>query len=203
MAKSFDIETREAELRKEQRVAPMSLDEFTPEATETVANVRKVMGIPHTADIAPYFRIQLKHPGLFKAQMEMGIQIAGRCLVDRRDMELAVLRVGWRTASPYEWGEHVDIGKSKGLTDAEVARIPEGPGAAGWTDKDKAILTAVDELIDDYYISDATWAQLAGFWNEPQLLEFPMIVGAYVMTAMQQNSIRLSLHDDNPGLKHR
>lgn len=200
----FDIDAREAEIvGKPERISPLKPEEFDEAAVETVANVRKVMGIQHTSEIAPYFRIALKHPGLFKAHMGFGIQIAGHCLILRRDMELAVLRVGWLCGAPYEWGEHVDIGKSKGLTSEEVAMVPEGPGAAGWNDHDRAIIKAVDELVEDYYISDATWAELASFWNEAQLLEFPMIVGAYVMTAMQQNSIRLRLHDDNPGLRYR
>ena len=43
----------------------------------------------------------------------------------------------------------------------------------------------------------------AASWNEAQMLEFPMLVGLYLTTAMQQNSIRLRLHDDNVGLKRR
>lgn len=199
-----DIEAREKELLgKPERISPMKVEDFDAEAITTVTNVRKVMGIKDTDDIPGFFRISLKHPGLFRIQMESGIQLVGHGALPRREAELAILRVGWLCRAPFEWGSHVGIGKRFGLTDEEIERLTIGSSAPGWNEHDGAIVKAVEELIADYYISDETWAILARSWDEPQLLEFPYLVGAYVTTAMQQNAIRLRLHDDNPGLTHR
>ena len=43
-----------------------------------------------------------------------------------------------------------------GLTEAEITRI-KGPGALEWSDNDRALLIATDELTADAFISDATW----------------------------------------------
>jgi hypothetical protein len=136
--------------------------------------------------------------------MAIGIQIVGpKAVLPRREAELAILRIGWLTRAPFEWGEHVAIGKRFGLTDEEVERVTVGSAASGWNEHDRAILKAVEELLDDTYISDETWETLAKSWIDAQLLEFPVLVGLYVTTAMHQNAIRLRLHPGNAGLKRR
>ena len=40
-------------------------------------------------------------------------------------------------------------------------------------------------------LSDETWDVLAESWGEQQLMEFPVLVGVYAATAMQQNSLRV------------
>ena len=89
------------------------------------------------------------------------------------------------------------------LTDEEVARVQQGSSAPGWSAHEAAILRGVEELIGDQAMSDETWNTLAKSWEEPQLIEFPMMVGQYVATAFVQNSLRIRLAGDNPGLFHR
>jgi len=61
----------------------------------------------------------------------------------------------------------------------------------------------VEELIADQAMSDDTWDVLAKSWDEAQLIEYPMMVGQYVATAFLQNSLRIRLAPDNPGLSNR
>src|SRR5712692_5905028 len=49
-----------------------------------------------------------------------------------REREILILRIGWLCQAEYEWGQHVIYGKRASLTDAEIARIKEGPDAKGW-----------------------------------------------------------------------
>jgi len=114
-----------------------------------------------------------------------------------------VLRQAWVTGSPYEWGEHVDISKRLGLSGEDIERITAGADAPGWSRHEAAMLRGVDELLSRFRISDETWGVLAETWDEKQLLEFPILVGVYAATAMQQNSIGAALRAKNPGLSHR
>jgi alkylhydroperoxidase family enzyme len=63
------------------------------------------------------------------------------------------------------------------------------PDADGWTDGDRTLLRAADELHDDGCISDATWAELAKTYDERQLVEIPMVVGHYHLVAFTLNSL--------------
>jgi alkylhydroperoxidase family enzyme len=144
-----------------------------------------------------------RHPGLFAVQTDIGIQLLAHGALAARDRELAVLRIGWLCQAPYEWGEHVLVAKSVGISTAEIERITHGAEADGWTVHDRAILRATEELYRDAMISDATWETLAATLDERQLIELPILVGQYQTVAYYQNALRLRLHDGNAGLVAR
>ena len=198
----FDIDAREAEIiGKPQRISGLTADEFDSDATALVVRIRQSLGLG-TAKIPEVFGLMLRHPGLFRCQIEMGIQLF-KGVISPRERELAILRVGWWCRAPFEWGEHVDIAKRLGVTSEEIERIKHGSSAPGWSDHDRAILRGVEELLGNQMISDATWEALAQSWTERQLIEFPMMVGQYFATALQQNSLRVRLANENLGLRQR
>jgi alkylhydroperoxidase family enzyme len=195
-----DIDAREAEiLGKPQRIAGLKPDEFDEDATALVVKIRQSTGAG-TSKIPDVFGLMLRHPGLFRCQLEMGIQMF-KGEISPRERELAILRVGWWCRAPFEWGEHVAIAKRYGITSEEVERIRNGSSAPGWSEHERAILRAVEELLSDQMICDATWETLARTWTERQLIEFPMLVGQYFATALQQNSLRVRLGAENKGLR--
>lgn len=204
MTADFDIRAREAEvLGKPQRIAPLKPEEFDAEARALIVNIRSTLGLTDLAALPEVFGVMLKSPAVYKAQMDMGIALY-KSAIPPRERELAVLRVGWLCRAPYEWGEHVDIAKRHGITSEEIERVTRGSSASGWTAHETAILRGVEELLGvEKTLSDATWSVLARSWSERQLVEFPTLVGQYVATALLQNSLRIRLAKDNPGLMHR
>jgi alkylhydroperoxidase family enzyme len=147
--------------------------------------------------------VMLRHPALFAAHTELGLQLLTGSALSMRDREFAVLRIAWLCQAPYEWGEHVLIGKRFGLSTDDIARVIDGPAAHGLDEHESAILRAVDELHGDAMISDATWDTLARWLDERQLIELPVVVGHYQGMAFYQNSLRLRLHSGSAGLKAR
>jgi alkylhydroperoxidase family enzyme len=145
----------------------------------------------------------LRHADLFAVQTDVGIQLLGRGTLSPRDRELAVLRIGWLCQAPYEWGEHVIVAKKVGISSEEIERVTQGADAAGWSDHDRAILRATEELHGDAMISDATWLTLSATLDDKQLIELPILVGQYQAVAYYQNSLRLRLHRGNIGLAAR
>jgi alkylhydroperoxidase family enzyme len=155
------------------------------------------------ANLPEIVRTMLRHPDLFARQVDIGIQLLGRGALNPRDRELAILRIGWLCQAPYEWGEHVHVAKSLGISSTEIERVVQGSDAPGWGEHEQAILKATEELHRDAMISDATWAVLARRLDERQLIELPIVVGQYQAVAYYQNSLRLRLHEGNLGLKAR
>ena len=78
----------------------------------------------------------------------------------------------------------------------EVDRIAAGPDAPGWGALDGALVRAVDELVADGAIGDATWAALSAELDARQLLDVIFTVGAYDALAMALSSFRVELDDD-------
>ena len=117
------------------------------------------------------------HPTLLREWLMFATYALTKSTLDPRTRELAVLRVGWRCDAPYEWGQHVVVGRAVGLTDDDVARVAEGPDAPGWTPAEVAALRATDELHDRATITDPTWATLAEHFSEQQILDLVFLVG--------------------------
>jgi 4-carboxymuconolactone decarboxylase len=198
----FDIDERESQIiGKPQRISALKSDDFDADAAALVVRIRQSLGLG-TDKIPEVFGLMLRHPGLFRCQIDMGIQLFQGEL-SARERELAILRVGWWCRAPYEWGEHVAIAKRCGVSVEEIERITQGSSAPGWSEHERAILRAVEELLGTQMIGDSTWETLARTWNDRQLIEFPILVGQYFTTALQQNSLRVPLADDNLGLRQR
>jgi alkylhydroperoxidase family enzyme len=97
----------------------------------------------------------------------------------------------------YEWEQHVVLGRDAGLSDDDIARIAEGPDAPGWSAFDAAMLRAVDELVRDAMIADATWGVLAESLDRQQLMDLVFTVGQYNLVSMALNSFGVQ---PEPGL---
>ncbi len=142
------------------------------------------------------FRTLARAPDAYRGFMRWG----GYILSDKnslapREREIVILRAGFNWKSGYEWAQHVRIGKQCGLTDDEIARIKAGPDAPGWSAIDAALLRATDELTDDAFISDKTWAQLSSL-SEKQRMDLVMTVGQYTQVSMMLNAFGVQLDDD-------
>lgn len=175
------------------RVAPLGDDELDDQQRELLAGV---LAAGPTQNI---FRTLARHPGLFRKWMPFGGKLLNGKL-PARERELAILRVGWLCRSDYEWGQHVPIGRRAGLTAEEITRISAGAGAPGWSDLDRAILSATDELHDDSCISDATWARLAEEFDDKQLIELVMCVGHYHLVSFALNTLGVQREEGVVGL---
>jgi 4-carboxymuconolactone decarboxylase len=184
------------------RIEPVAPDAMNEVAHGLIRQLNGSLGAETPSKLPEYFRTMVKHPSLFRCQLETGTAIFTGA-IPARERELAVLRVAWLCGAPYAWGEHVALAKRFGISSDEIERVTDGSSASGWSEHESAILRGVEELLDDQAITDATWNRLAQRWDEKQLIEFPTMVGAYVATAFQQNALRMRLGPDNAGLTAR
>lgn len=181
-------------------LAASHLDERHHAAIE---QLRLMLDYPEGQPLHSFYAILAHSPDLFATYMDFGVAIAMRTGLPTRWRELLILRTGWLCGAPYQWGEHVITAHQAGLTHAEIERVTIGADAEGLDTRDTAILRAAEELHASSMICDETWATLASFLDERQLLEVPMVVGHYHTTAYVQNALRVALNDHNPGLSAR
>jgi 4-carboxymuconolactone decarboxylase len=176
------------------RIPPLPASERDEQAQELLGGVGGI-----TVPASNIFDTLVRHPGLFRKWLPFG----GKLLTGKlpaRDRELLILRTGWHCRSDYEWGQHVLIARSVGISDDEIDRVAQGPGASDWDGFERVLLTAADELHDDACIGDGTWAALAERYDERQLVEVAMLVGHYHMIAFTLNSLGVQREEGVPGL---
>jgi alkylhydroperoxidase family enzyme len=147
--------------------------------------------------------ILIRHAELYKAHMEVARQYLSDCEMDIRDRELAILRIAWLSQAPFEWGSHVKIAKRNGITAEQIEWLIEGSSASGWSQQERAIVRAVEELHFDSMITDDTWTDLQNVYNDKKLIELVILAGQYKTVAYYQNSLRLPLPEGNMGLLAR
>jgi alkylhydroperoxidase family enzyme len=172
------------------RLAPLDPGEIDPELRlgETPLNI---------------FRTLAHHPKLLKRWLVFGNHLLAKSTLPPREREIAILRVGWLCRAGYEWGQHTRIGRTAGLSDEEIERITRGPDAEGWSDAERALLRATDELHGDCFVSDATWAELTRHFETQQLLDLVFTVGQYHLVSMALNTFGVQLEPGTPGLPER
>jgi alkylhydroperoxidase family enzyme len=145
------------------------------------------------------YAVMANHPELSQAWFAFGSYILRNSTIPPRDRELVILRIGWLCQAAYEWSHHSVAGIAVGLTQEEVLRITEGPNADGWSQFDRTLLRAVDELHEDSFITDDTWKMLAERYGTKQLMDLVFTVGQYTLVSMALNSFGVQLDEDRQG----
>lgn len=148
-------------------------------------------------------KILAHNPGMLREMVDIMSFFQVRGTLPLRDRELAVLRMAWMRQLPFIWGEHVAIGHRIGMTTEEIERITKGSSAPGWSEHERAVVKASEELTDNSMISDATWATLSKTYDAKFLVELLGLVGQYQALGYIQNSLRMPLFEGNPGLAAR
>ena len=81
----------------------------------------------------------------------------------------------------------------------EIEHIKEGSKGGAWTDHERHILTACEELHENVVLTEQTWCGLAETLDNQQMLDLIFTVGQYRMLAGALNSIGVPLDED---IKH-
>jgi alkylhydroperoxidase family enzyme len=170
----------------EPRIPPLPPEEWSDALRQVLDGMGRPMNI---------FTTLGRHPKLFEAWSRLGGRLLMRGTLPPRDRELAILRTATNTGSSYEWTQHVRIGRAAGLSDEEIEAAARPLGEHDWDPGERLVLEAADELHRTNDLSDATWERLTERYDEHQLIEFPLLVGHYVMVAFALNSLRVQIEE--------
>jgi 4-carboxymuconolactone decarboxylase len=150
------------------------------------------VGGDHAANV---FATLVAHPRLFEAWLPFCLYLLRCPDFSARRREMVVLRTAWRCGARYEWAHHVGFGLESGLSDDEI-RALSGNFNVDWTDEERALIDAVDELHAHQTVTNSTWKRLAAFLNTEQLIALPLLVGQYTMLAGTLNALGVDIDAD-------
>lgn len=177
------------------RIAPIPVASLSPEQRTLVSAQIRPDG-----SLFNLYGTMVNHPNLYAPRVRFGSYLQRDSLLDPETRELAIMRTAWNINAAYEWGHHVEAAKAAGLSDDQIARIARGPSAGGWTEKQRAILQAADELRREAFISDATWATLGRYYDMKERIEIVYTVGGYTMTGLAINSFGIQIEPGYPAM---
>lgn len=179
-----------------QRVPNLPREEWTDAARDVFA----FWGEPNAREEGSRTNMTMvlaNHPALALAYNTFGKHLLLNSTIAVRPRELVVLRAAWLQKCEYEWHYHVGYALSAGLTMGEIAAIRDGWRAPEWDgkDEDRAILRAVDELIDSSRLSDDTWDALSRHYSRQQLMDLVFTIGNYVMLGWAVATFGIPIED--------
>jgi AhpD family alkylhydroperoxidase len=132
-----------------------------------------------------------RHRGLFRGWLRFAGKLMPGGKLPRRESELVILRVSHLRGCAYEREHHIKLGRRAGLTPEEIERTAADLETGSWGGRDRALLDAVDELIRDRDLGDATWAALRTHLDERRAIELVLLTGHYDMLATFINTLRI------------
>lgn len=169
------------------RVAPLADNDLDDEQREVLA--------PFGGCVLNIFRTMARAPKALKRfNLWGGYILSDRNSLAPRERELLILRTGWLCRSGYEWVQHTRIGLQSGLSQEEIDRIKLGPDDPDWSAADAALMRVADDLVRDFFVSDATWTGL-GDLSERQRMDAVFTVGQYTQVSMFLNSFGVQLDE--------
>lgn len=144
--------------------------------------------LPEATEVSPPLDTLARHPDLARSFLAFNRHLLFKSTLPPRTRELLVLRTAVRCGCAFEREQHEIIARREGVSDADIARVADGPDAPGWSREDAVLMRATDELLSTWTVTDATWAELAAGLDDRQLMDVVFTVGAYALLAMALNA---------------
>jgi 4-carboxymuconolactone decarboxylase len=184
------------------RIVPLEPEEWSDEVRQILGGTLQKVGELEGGKAAPRplnILMTIAHQGrLLGPFLGFAAALATQGMLPRRESELLALRAAWNCQSAFEWGHHVLYARAAGISNDSIAAIAHGPEADSWSDSDRTLLQAADELHHAKNISDETWSQLSEHWDSGQIVEIAFVVGNYTMLSMLANATQVPVE---PGLE--
>lgn len=140
----------------------------------------RVWGVPEFH----LFTALAQHKRLFWSWLPFSGVLLYRGRLPKQDTEVAILRVGHLRGCQYELQQHRRLALRRGVDETTQAEVFAWPNGHGLSERMRALLTGVDELVANRTLSEQSWQRLSEHLDRPQLIEFVILVGQYDALAM-------------------
>jgi alkylhydroperoxidase family enzyme len=154
--------------------------------------------IPQLAELN-IFRALLHQPDVAKCINDLLLTLLFRGGLDTRLRELVIMRLGWATASDYEWTQHWRIARELGVPEEDLLAVRDWRGSRRFSAADRAVLAATDETLAGGAITPETFAACQEHVGDASVLvELVAAIGTWRMISSIARSLAVPLEDGVP-----
>jgi alkylhydroperoxidase family enzyme len=170
------------------RVPPLSRDEARSAA--------EAAGVPvYFADLH-VFQVLLRHPPLAKALHDMLDVLLFKGRLDGRLRELVIMRIGWVTASEYEWAQHWRVARGMQVSEEDLLGVRDWRSHEPFGAAERAVLAATDDILDSGAIGESSWAACREvLTSDEELLELVAAIGNWRLFSQLLRSLEIPLEE--------
>jgi 4-carboxymuconolactone decarboxylase len=176
------------------RIPPVRQDELTDDMHAFLE--KWTGGIFRRADSNPVLLTLAHHPKLADLFSQFNIHLLSTNTLPVKQRQIAIMRTAWICKATYMWSSHLNTSIRCGLQPDMFLPIQVGKDDPYFTQFERVVIRATEELVNDRKISDASWQALMIEWNNQQMLDFLFTVGAYVTVAGVMRSTGVQRNPD-------
>ena len=171
------------------RVPHLPVDEAKAAADEA--------GVPNYMAELAMFQVLLNHPVLARTVNDLLAAMLWHGALDSRLRELVIMRIGWLTASDYEWTHHWRVARGLGVSADDLLGVRDWESYDGFGPAERAVLAATDDVVHHGAVSASTWGACEREFGAEKavLIELVTAIGAWRMVASILHSLHVELED--------
>ncbi len=163
-------------------------EENHPELSGLIAKIRGARG----GRLLNIYRMMLHSPALAGGWFELNQAVRFNTEIDGQSRELAVMRVAILNDVDYILRVHSrTYALNEGLTPAQVDALTEWSASGLFSDQQRALLAYVDAMTRQIDVSDKVFETVRAHYNERQVVELTMLVGAYNMLTRVLKALKI------------
>jgi alkylhydroperoxidase family enzyme len=171
---------------------PALPDPSDPYLMEMFAKVRAKGGQPLNIHLVQGFA-----PKLAKARLDMAYALRYDVVTPAKLREMAILRTGQILDSTYELAQHVPLASACGITEAQIAALPNWRASDLFDQKQKALL-AYTEAVAEHggEVDDATYDAFAREFSPQEIVELTITIITYYGTGQLTKALKVRPESD-------
>ncbi len=163
--------------------------EDRPELSELVAKISGARG-----RLLNIYRVLLHSAPVTEAWLTFISTLRSDTSLDVQTLELAITRIGIVNRAEYILRQHVPNYVLKaGLTMDKIDTLPQWRESQAFSASERALLAYVDAMTREIDVDDATFGELRKHYNEQQVVELTVLVGAYNMHSRLVKALNIDL----------
>lgn len=141
------------------------------------------------------WRVLLRRPKLAQAVYDVLTDLLFRNRLDVRIREMLIMRIGWSTASVFEWSQHWKIAALAGVDANDILAVRYIGHPDGLDESTAAALGAVDDIVSGGAIRKETWTALQSHFDDDELLEVTAIAATWTWISAMLRSLDVPLDE--------
>jgi alkylhydroperoxidase family enzyme len=140
----------------------------------------------------------LHAPPLASGWLDLINAVRWKTKLSGRLREIAIIRIGYLTATPYIVKQHVPrLALPEGLTLEECAALADWQESRFFDETERAVLAYADAMTRNIKVPDTTFAALRPHLTERQIVELSVLVGTYNMHARVMTALEIDPEPDH------
>ncbi len=175
--------------RSAPRMAPLALEDLE----QTDRSI--IEPLYESADTRNILMTLANHPDLLREWLPITRYTFNGSKLKSPDIELICLRTTWSYKADYEYTHHAKLAEGRGLSIAEIDQVPLGPNGSIFSNRQKALLRAVDKLLDNRDLPESEWQELSHHYSDAQVMDIVITCANYAAISLMQKSLRVQLEE--------